>query len=343
MDKVPICPENRLCTRLLQVSARASRGSAADNATVVTSQKVREGRTDEYQRWQDKTNRAAREFEGFVGAEVYPPGAGEANEWVAVFRFSGMDHLTAWLDSGRRQELLEEARGLFDEPPTQEVLHGGTPAQVAPEVVTAVISHVVKPGYEQQFLNWQEKTLKAQEKAPGFMGSELFKPVKGVQEHWVVVFRFDSREHLDDWLESDVRETLLEEGRRYFTSYDVRKVGSAFSGWFQFDHGNGEGAPPNWKQAMTVLLALYPTVMVINLTVGLELNHLKIHEYLGLFIGNILSVSALTWLLMPLVNRGLAFWLVPGRAIGRRVQVMGAAVVVLGYLVSLAVFALITR
>lgn len=173
------------------MSARASRGSAADNATVVTSQKVREGRTDEYQRWQDKTNQAAREFEGFVGAEVYP-GAGEENEWVAVFRFSGMEQLTVWLDSNRRQALLDEARELFEGLPTQEVLHGGSPAQPAPDVVTAVISHEVKPGSEQQFLAWQEKTLKAQEKAPGFMGSEMFKPVEGVQEHWVVVFRFDS-------------------------------------------------------------------------------------------------------------------------------------------------------
>ncbi|WP_231977008.1 antibiotic biosynthesis monooxygenase [Streptomyces sp. 2323.1] len=324
------------------MSPRASRGSAAENATVVTSQKVREGRMDEYQRWQDKANGAAREFDGFVAAEVYPPGAGEENEWVTVFRFSDMDHLTAWLDSSRRQALLQEAAELFEGPPTQEVLRGGTPAEQAPEAVTAVISHEVKPGHEQAFLNWQEKTLEAQEKAPGFMGSELFKPVQGVQEHWVVVFRFDSREHLDDWLESDVRSALLDEGRKHFISYDVRKVGSAFSGWFQFDHGKGGSAPPNWKQAMSVVLALYPTVMVLNLTVGIALEKLTIRGYIGLFLSNVLSVSALTWLLMPLVNRALAFWLVPERCTSRRIQVLGTGVVVLGYLVSIGVFGLIT-
>ncbi|MGW9173414.1 antibiotic biosynthesis monooxygenase [Streptomyces decoyicus] len=325
------------------MSARASRGSAADNATVVTSQKVREGRTEEYQRWQDRTNQAAREFEGFVGAEVYPPGAGEENEWVAVFRFSGMDRLTAWLDSDRRQELLDEAHGLFEGPPAQEVLQGGSSAPPTPEVVTAVISHEVRPGREQDFLAWQERTLKAQEKAPGFMGSELFKPVEGVQDHWVVVFRFDSREHLDDWLTSDVRRTLLEEGQKYFTSYDVRKIATSFSGWFQFDHDKGGEAPPNWKQAMSVVLALYPTVMVLNLTVGYGLEKLTIREYIGLFLSNVLSVSALTWLLMPLVNRALAFWLVPSRATSRRVQVLGVVVVVLCYLVSIGVFGLITH
>ncbi|WP_326792555.1 antibiotic biosynthesis monooxygenase [Streptomyces sp. NBC_00841] len=325
------------------MSLRASREAPAENATVVTSQKVCAGRADEYQRWQRRMNEAAREFDGFEGAEVYPPEAGDENEWVAVFRFAGVDYLTAWLDSGRRRELLDEGREFFEESPTQEVLRGGAPAEQAPEMVTAVVSHEVRPGREEGFLRWQERAFKAQAKSPGFMGSELFKPVEGVQEHWVVVFRFDSREHLDDWLASDVRQTLLEEGRTYFASYDVRKVGSAFSGWFRFGEGKQDNAPPNWKQAMTVLLALYPTVMVLNLTEGRWLDKLGVPGYIGLFIGNMLSVSALTWLLMPLVNKALAFWLVPSRATTYRVHLAGAAAVVLCYALFLIIFGLTTH
>ncbi|MFF4407193.1 antibiotic biosynthesis monooxygenase [Streptomyces sp. NPDC001404] len=326
------------------MGSRASHDAGADSATVVISQKVRADRVEEYRRWQDRTNEAARAFAGFEGAEVYSPETGEENAWVAVFRFSGVDHLTAWLNSRRRQELLAEGQELFEGPPTQEVLRGGAAPERAPEAITAVISHEVRPGQEQRFLRWQAKALKAQEKAPGFMGSELFKPVQGVQgvqERWVVVFRFDTREHLDAWLASDVRAELLEEGRNCFASYDVRKVGSAFSGWFRFGEGAQGRAPPNWKQAMSVLLALYPTVMVLNLTEGAELNGVGVPGYIGLFIGNMLSVSALTWLLMPLVNKALAFWLVPARACGRRVDLVGAAVVVLCYLVTIAVFGLI--
>ncbi|WP_241999893.1 MULTISPECIES: antibiotic biosynthesis monooxygenase [Streptomyces] len=325
------------------MSPRASRDSAADSATVVTSQKVRPGHADEYQRWQNRTNEAAREFDGFEGSEVYPPGAGSENEWVTVFRFSGIDYLTAWLESDRRRELLAEGRRFFEEAPTQEVLRGGSPAEQAPETVTAVISHDVKPGREEGFLCWQEKILKAQEKSPGFMGSELFRPVEGVEDRWVAVFRFDSREHLEEWLGSDARSKLLEEGRTYFASYDVRKVGSAFSGWFRFGKGAQDAAPPNWKQAMSVILALYPTVMVLNLTVGSELGRLGVPGYVGLFIGNVLSVSTLTWLLMPLVNKVLAFWLAPGRARSLRVHVAGAAAVVICYLLFIAIFGLITR
>ncbi|MFF3689470.1 antibiotic biosynthesis monooxygenase [Streptomyces sp. NPDC002187] len=323
------------------MSASASRGSAGAGATVVTSQKVLQGCEEDYKRWQEVVNRAVRGFDGFEGTEQYPPAAGGDNEWVVVFRFSRVDQLSAWLRSGTRQELLHEGRGLFEEEPAQEVLSGGAPAGER-EVVTAVISHQVRAGREQDFVRWQDKALKVQGSYPGFMGSELFAPVEGIQDRWVVAFRFDTREHLDQWLKSDDREKLLREGREYFETYDVRRIGSSFSGWFRFGKGEQEGIPPNWKQAMAVLLALFPCVMVLNLTVGVALRGAGVPDYLGLFIGNLLSVGLLTWLLMPLVNGALAFWLLPGRARTLRVHMAGAALVVLCYALLLALFALTT-
>ncbi|MFF2809225.1 antibiotic biosynthesis monooxygenase [Streptomyces sp. NPDC058000] len=324
------------------MSSRASRGSRNDVATVVISQKVRVGREDDYRRWQDRTSETVRGFAGFEGTELYPPdSAGEdsagENEWVVVFRFSHLDQLSAWLDSDARRELIQQGSDLFEEPPTQEVLVGGTPVH---DSVTAVIAHEVRPDQEQDFVRWQDKVLAAQRAFPGFMGSELFRPVKDVQGKWVAVFRFDNRQHLDAWLESPAREKLLDEGRAFFVSYDVRKVGSAFGSWFRFDTSSEEGAPPNWKQAMSVLLALYPTVKVLDLTVGSYFDALGMPGYLSLFLSNVLSVSILTWLLLPLLNRLLAFWLMPGRAQSLRTDVTGAVLVVLCWVTFLVIFGL---
>ncbi|MFF8914799.1 antibiotic biosynthesis monooxygenase [Streptomyces sp. NPDC015032] len=321
------------------MNTRASRGPGG-SATVVISQRVRAGRDEDYKRWQEKTNEVARGFDGFQGTELYPPASGEENEWVVVFRFSHVEQLTKWLDSHARRQLLDEGRPLFDGTPTQEVLSGGTPTE---DVVTAVVSHDVRPGREQEFMHWQDKILREQERRPGFMGSELFRPVQGIQDRWVVAFRFDTREHLEEWLGSEAREKLLAEGREYFGSYDVRKIGSAFGAWFRFGEGAQEGGtPPNWKQAMSVVLALYPTVMILNLTVGDWFTRLGVPGYLALFISNVLSVSVLTWLLMPLVTRALAFWLLPARARSARVHIAGAALVAVCYLVIIAVFGLTT-
>lgn len=325
------------------MSTRASRAPVGDSATVVTSQKVRDGHDEEYRLWQEKTNRVVRDFDGFEATEVYPPDSGDEREWVVVFRFARVDQLTAWLDSGARRELLTEGRSLLEQAPTQEVLAGGPPPPSRDTAVTAVVAHDVRPGREREFERWQDKVSRAQEGFPGYMGTELFRPVEGIQDHWVVVFRFDTREHLDDWLASDSRTGLLREGRDYFSSYDVRKIGSSFSGWFRFGDDAKDTAPPNWKQAMSVVLALYPTVMVLNLTAGHVFNDLSVPGYLALFFGNILSVSVLTWLLMPLVNRLLAFWLVPGRARTVRVQLAGTALVVLCWAVLITIFALTTH
>ncbi|ACZ86232.1 hypothetical protein Aros01_04018 [Streptosporangium roseum] len=306
---------------------------------MVISSKVREGHEGDYRRWQEKMHDAMRSSTGFEGAEVYPPAPGEQSTWVVVFRFSGIDGLTGWLNSELRGKLLDEVRPLLEEPAALEILAGETPPR---DTVTVVVSHSVRPGRERDYLRWQDKTRKAQERFPGFLGYEGFEPVAGIQERWVVMFRFDTRDHLDGWLASDTRRKLLDEGRHYFLDYDVRTIRSAFSGWFGFGGETGQGPPPNWKQAMSVLLALYPTVMILNLTLSPALKAAHLPGYLALFIGNVVSVALLTWLLMPLVNRIFASWLLPGRAVSASTSVAGALVMVLCFALSVAAFGMIT-
>ncbi|MEU6969585.1 antibiotic biosynthesis monooxygenase [Kitasatospora aureofaciens] len=316
------------------MSAAASRGEYG--ATVVLSQKVRKDHESDYRRWQDRLTELARGFDGFDGTEVYPPEDGANGEWVVIFRFRRTDQLTAWLDSPERRQMLEEGRPLFEGPPAQDVLAGEPPL---PEAVTAVISHHVLTSREPQFVRWHAKLQKVQEKAPGYMGHELFRPVPGVQENWVSIVRFDTQEHLENWLTSTARRKLLDDGRDAFASYDVRQIRSAFSGWFRFGRESGTSTvPPNWKQAMCVLLGLYPTVMLLNLTVGKALQAAQTPGYLALFISNVLSVSILTWAVMPLISRAMEFWLAPGPAAPGRTHALGALAVVLGYAALLALF-----
>jgi uncharacterized protein len=325
--------QERLGYRYLVTGGQNS-GVGARGATVMISVTVREGHENDYRRWQQRMDQIAGSFAGFEATEVYPPSSGENRVWTVLFRFTTIDQLRTWLNSAERQRLLDEGQHLFDRPATQEVLAGEPPKQ---DVVTAVVSHSVRPGRERDFAHWQDKARRLQEKSPGFMGFELFEPVPGIQDRWVAVFRYDTREHLDEWLASEARAKLLEEGREYFAEYDLRQIGSAFSGWFRFG-GAVAGAPSNWKQGLSVLLALYPTVSVLNLTVGHQLQALRMPAFLALFIGNTLSVGILTWVLMPLVNRVFAFWLRPAKARSIGTNVTGAAVIVACYLVFLAIF-----
>ena len=323
--------------------ARGAENLASQGATVLISMSVRPGREAEYQHWQREMDEVARRFPGFEATELYPPSSVDHGAWVVVFRFSHLDQLTTWLESSERQQVAKEGEHLFDGPVSQEVLAGDAPTPEK-EAVTAVIPHDVRPGRERDFERWQEKARKVQEQSPGFRGYELFRPVPGLQEKWVAVVRYDSAEHLDDWLHSDSRERLLEEGGNYFSQYEVKTVNSAFSGWFRFDREGGEGIPPNWKQAMSVLLALYPTVMILSLTLDPALKSAGIPVYLAVFMGNMVSVAALTWLLMPAVNRIFAFWLAPQPGRRPRGELAGVATVVVCYVALIAIFAwIVTR
>jgi antibiotic biosynthesis monooxygenase (ABM) superfamily enzyme len=252
---------------------------------------------------------------------------------VVILRFSTVEKLSIWAQSEERRKLLNEGRAYFDSPPTLEVLVGKPKPR---DVLTSVASHEVLPGKEQDFKQWQDKLTKAQEKFPGFMGGELFQPVEGVQENWVSLFRYDTAVHLAEWLESDTRAELLREGSRYMRSFDLHTVNSPFSGWFGF--GGGQSATiPSWKQAMAVLLALFPIVVVL----AYLLRILRLSGSLFIFVGLALSTVILTWVLIPLVNRALGFWLVPHEKHPARTDLVGAGVVVLCYavLVALAVLA----
>jgi antibiotic biosynthesis monooxygenase (ABM) superfamily enzyme len=145
----------------------------------------------------------------------------------------------------------------------------------------------------------------------------------GVQDEWTALYRFDSDEHLDAWLESAERQRLLDEGKR-FKNFSLKRISAPFGSWFTPSGGEGGGeAPAQWKTALSVLVGLYPTVVLLSLAISELWKKAELWE--SLLIGNILSVSLLTWAVMPIVTRALRFWLEPegGRA-DARVNAMGA-------------------
>ena len=207
--------------------------------------------------------------------------------------------------------------------------------------MTVVVSHPVGAEHEQQFLDWQRQVTAAERKFPGFRGSELFRPVPGVQDDWTAVYRFASETDLNRWLESPERGELLVQ-EELFKDFQMRQVANSFGSWFSFG-GDGEIAvsTPAWKSALSVLVGLYPTVVLLTLAItklwpGADL-------WASLLLGNVLSVTLLTWVVMPAVTRALRFWLLPGRPAGKeRVDVIGAAAAIGFLTVAALVFWLCT-
>ncbi len=114
---------------------------------------------------------------------------------------------------------------------------------------------------------WQERLRLAESTFPGFRGTELFRPVPGVQEEWTALYRYDSAADLDKWLVSDERKQLLAEGEK-FADFHSRTIDNSFGSWFAFDeHGNEAPPPSDVKTSIAVWVGLYPTVVFLSLDV----------------------------------------------------------------------------
>ena len=118
---------------------------------------------------------------------------------------------------------------------------------------------------------------------------------------------------MDRWLASPERAAGRQGQYQFTASHHANVVPTGFGSWFAVNAEDGIAAPA-WKQAMTVLAALFPTVMILNLTVGNLVAGQGAPMAVNVFIGNTLGTVALTWLLMPVVTRLMAWWLSPGCA-----------------------------
>lgn len=196
-------------------------------ATVIIGQRVREGQEQAFEAWQLSMNREAAKYPGFIGAEINHPTALQ-RDFVIVYRFDSIAHVQAWLNSATRQHLLTEGQQYFDGPGTQQVIGGG--ARQSDPLVTVVVTHRVDQAHIDEFLAWQERLRLAESSFPGFRGSELFRPVEGIQEEWTALYRYQTADDLDRWLVSDERKQLLAEGRDSRTTMPGRSTTHSAAG-----------------------------------------------------------------------------------------------------------------
>lgn len=202
-----------------------------------------------------------------------------------------------------------------------------------------VIEYEISKDKEVQFRQWQLELNIGVSQFAGYLRTESFPPIKGVQEKWYIVVHFDTFVSLTRWLDSDIRHRLINIGKKNFGPYQYKKLGTGLEGWF-FNRKNVDEAnlrPPAWKQNFAVLFGLYPTVM-IEIILFSQLNLMDSWSLPAkTFVNNIVSCSLLTWAVMPRVTRLLHFWLKPQQATVKT-NLIGTLLVFIGYGFMISVF-----
>jgi antibiotic biosynthesis monooxygenase (ABM) superfamily enzyme len=305
--------------------------------TIVTQTRVRAGKENEFARWQQGLGTKVAELPGFIGQTIMPPNPPAQIDWVILQRFASLEAATSWLNSRQRLGLIEQVLPMLVGQDDIHILKDNA-LGVLPAPVSAVIATRLKPGTEAAYRAWEQKIAAAQSKAKGFQGYRFEPPIPGVQDSWLAIVRFDSDTNLEAWMNSPVRLALLKEAEPFTEEFHARIVRTGFDQWFKV----AEGAPPPvaWKMNMLVLLMLYPVVFLFGILVQKPLlTDRGVPFWLALFIGNVVSVALLNWL-VPWSARRFGWWLTPQGQAVMRINFIGAGAVVGLYVVCLLAFAL---
>jgi antibiotic biosynthesis monooxygenase (ABM) superfamily enzyme len=303
---------------------------------IVTTLSVLPDQAQSWADWQAAFCRAAQARPGFVSIETIPV-AGDIGEWHVIQRFATAGDLDAWSVSPARAAALRDFESLRA-PGRAAPADAAAPDFHGISAVTEVITTTVAPGREAAFHDWAAAMQAAQARFPGYLGTLIQAPVAAALPFWTTLVRFASPAQLDNWLASPERAARLAVADPTVSSWRSHRLSSPFAGWFP--SGPETAAPPAWKQTALVLLVLFPVVM-------LEVRFLSpllaaLPMALATFIGNAISVAAVSWVLMRVAVLCLGWWLNPGQGARRqRMELAGAATLVLLYAIEILFFTFI--
>ncbi|MFM2119836.1 MAG: hypothetical protein RL722_1304 [Pseudomonadota bacterium] len=191
----------------------------------------------------------------------------------------------------------------------------------AASAVTVIVTRRVRPGQEAAFERLMGEMTAAARGYPGHLGAQLVKPgaadPEGLPESdaadpqlFHVVFAFDSAEHLRAWQQSPARQlglaaiAPLTEGVQ-----QVRQL-SGLAHWFVEDRGPAVVPPPRWKVAVVTWLGIFPTVLLLFVTVVPLLADWPLVP--RTMVVTLLVVLLMTWVVAPRLTRWFRPWLHAG-------------------------------
>lgn len=172
---------------------------------------------------------------------------------------------------------------------------------------SAVIVQRAPAASVEWFLEWQNGVTAVASTFAGYQGTDVYSPTEPDSDEWVVVVHFSDDASLRRWLDSPVRAEWVARVRAKLGEFRLETLHGGFGFWFAGGHKPG-ALPPSWKMVVAVLLALYPTAMLLTFNQSYTA---PLGLAASMLINCAISVSLLQWIVMPRVTALLRPWLDP--------------------------------
>jgi antibiotic biosynthesis monooxygenase (ABM) superfamily enzyme len=148
-----------------------------------------------------------------------------------------------------------------------------TPVRGFEEVVTLIIKHRVKAGFEAPYEAWLRNIVRVAGQWDGHLGVDVVRGKHAGLDTYTCVLRFCSTEAMQRWLDSEQRQALISEATPMLADGDQTEVNPVNEFWFA-PAAEAGSPPPRWKQAVVTLLVILPHTLLVPLLWGplLKLN-----------------------------------------------------------------------
>lgn len=175
---------------------------------------------------------------------------------------------------------------------------------------SVVINHHILDGKQSEYEDWLNEIGPICRSSKGNIDWQIIRPIPKLTYNYTVIIRFDTIENLKNWMESDVRESLIEKAKPLFTKDDDYYIKTGLDFLFLTENQT-QKVPVRWKQYLVTWSAIYPLSIIVPLLL------LPLLTFLG-FSDNVLIKSffvsgtivfIMVYLLMPSYTRVIKKWL----------------------------------
>jgi len=178
--------------------------------------------------------------------------------------------------------------------------------------VTMIVRRTIKPGREVEYEQWVKNTTEDLKKFPGYMDITMIRPNQGgnKSKEYVLIIRFDTYEHVENWENSDVRNAWIEKAKDFTEQLSNQKV-TGLEYWFPLPEIPKAAVPKRYKMAFVTLCAIYPLSLLVNYVFNLLPFHFNL--FVRGFLVSVVLVLSMTYVVMPKMTSIFRGWLFPAK------------------------------
>jgi antibiotic biosynthesis monooxygenase (ABM) superfamily enzyme len=175
---------------------------------------------------------------------------------------------------------------------------------------TVVITHRVRADKQAEYERWLEEIAPLCKAAPGHLDWHIVRPIPGLTQTYTVLIRFDTREHLAQWMDSPERNRLIDKAQPLLVKGDDFFINSGLDFWFA-PAGAKAKLPVRWKQYLLTWSAIYPLALGVPMLVMPALKGLGLpyNLFLSTLVVTGVVVFLMVYLVMPRYTRLMQRWL----------------------------------